>query len=49
LQCHGCGLFFCEEHREELLTCPMCGKTYCHLCYPGQGVCSSCQQNQARS
>lgn len=46
LQCHDCGLFFCEDHREELLTCPMCGKTYCHLCYTGQGICPSCQQSQ---
>lgn len=49
LQCHDCGVFFCEDHREELLACPMCGKTYCHLCYSGQGICSSCQKNQAGS
>ena len=44
LQCHECHVYFCKEHEEEVTTCPECGKTYCHLCYSGQGVCTECQK-----
>ena len=34
MQCQSCKLYFCKNHYDHLIKCPVWGKYFCSVCYP---------------